>query len=67
MSAYNKISTFLGEVKSETKKINWPTIEQLKGSTMVVMVAVFVVTVFVSIVDRAIGRLLDLVMRAGTG
>ena len=67
MSAFEKVSTFLGEVKAETKKINWPSLESLKGSTRVVIVTVFIITVFVSILDLAIGRFVNLIMHAGSG
>jgi preprotein translocase subunit SecE len=67
MSAFDKIGTFLGEVKSETKKINWPDLDSLKGSTTVVIVAVFIITIFISIIDLALNKALDFVMRLGTG
>ncbi|MBD3237679.1 MAG: preprotein translocase subunit SecE [Candidatus Eisenbacteria bacterium] len=60
MSAFEKIRTFLNEVKVETKKINWPKPQELKESTTVVIVAVFVITVFITLVDLALNNLLNL-------
>ena len=33
----NKLKTFLDGVQQEFKKISWPTYEELKGSTWVVL------------------------------
>jgi preprotein translocase subunit SecE len=65
MSGFVKIKTFLNEVKSETKKITWPKPEELKESTTVVIVAVFVITVFISIVDLLLTKVIDFVMAVG--
>jgi preprotein translocase subunit SecE len=65
MSSFDKIRTFLTEVKSETKKITWPKPEELKESTTVVIVAVFVITVFISIVDLLLTKVIDFVMAVG--
>ena len=65
MSSFDKIKTFLNEVKSETKKITWPKPEELKESTTVVIVAVFVITVFISIVDLILTKVIDFVMAVG--
>ena len=62
MSSFEKVRTFLNEVKTETKKITWPTAEELKGSTAVVLVAVFVITVFISILDLMLNRVLGFLM-----
>ena len=65
MSAFEKIRTFLGEVKIEMKKINWPQRDALKESTTVVIITVFVLTVFISIVDLILSNLLNLFMSLG--
>ena len=44
MRAYvDKATTFLQEVHAETKKITWPSRKDVLGSTLVVIVAVFVI------------------------
>ena len=65
MSAVEQVRTFLSEVKTETKKISWPSWESLKGSTGVVIVTVFVITVFISIIDLILNRVVDFLMRVG--
>ncbi|MDD3643607.1 MAG: preprotein translocase subunit SecE [Candidatus Krumholzibacteria bacterium] len=53
-----KIKRFLGEIKSELKKVTWPTREELKESTKLVIIATFVVTLFVGIVDQILSLII---------
>lgn len=46
-----KIKEFVGEVQKEMKKVSWPTKEQLKDSTVVVLTTTAVLTVFVYAID----------------
>jgi len=46
-----RVVTFLQEVRSETKKVTWPSRKDILGSTVVVIVAVFVIAGFLGIVD----------------
>ncbi len=62
MEAVDKIKSFLGEVKIETRKISWPTMEELRGSTWVVIVAVFLITVVIAIMDLILNKLLGLLI-----
>ena len=43
---------FLKEVRVELSKISWPTREELRESTIVVIVSVIVITVFIGLVDQ---------------
>jgi preprotein translocase subunit SecE len=65
MSSFERVKTFLNEVRSESRKVTWPTRPELKESTTVVIVSVFLITVFVSIVDLILNKLLDTVLRLG--
>ena len=56
---FGKIRRILGEIVSEMKKVTWPTREELKESTKLVIIATFVVTLFVGLVDQ----LLTLIIR----
>lgn len=49
---FEKISKFFGEMKGELKKVTWPTREELKESTKLVIIATFVVTIFVGFIDQ---------------
>jgi len=65
MSSFEKVKTFLSEVRAESRKVTWPRREELKESTTVVIVSVFLITVFVSIVDLILNKILDTVLRLG--
>ena len=49
---FEKIKTFLSETKAEMRKVTWPTRDELVGSTKIVIIATFVVTMFIGIVDQ---------------
>jgi preprotein translocase subunit SecE len=46
-----KVKTFLEEVHAETKKVSWPSRRDVLGSTLVVIVAVFVIAGFLGVID----------------
>ncbi|MCX7735910.1 MAG: preprotein translocase subunit SecE [Candidatus Kapabacteria bacterium] len=54
-----KIKNFFSDVAKEMKKVSWPTKEQLRESTVVVVVATLIFTVFTYLIDwlvtKAIG------------
>ncbi len=62
MSKITQLRTFIDEVVVESKKVTWPTWDDLKASTWVVIVAVFFVTFFIFVVDQIVGRLVGLVL-----
>ncbi len=47
-----KIKKFTGEVVSEMKKVSWPSREQLRESTIVVIVVTGILTLFTFIIDE---------------
>jgi len=49
---FQKIKHFFSETRVEMRKVTWPTRDELKESTKIVIVATFVVTVFIGIVDQ---------------
>lgn len=53
---------FLKEVRTELKKVHWPSRKQTISSTMVVVALVAVVSVFLSLVDFFLGRLVRYVI-----
>jgi preprotein translocase subunit SecE len=65
MAATTKLRTFLGEVRAETKKVSWPKRAELRESTTVVVVSVFIITVLISVIDLALNKALGFVMSAG--
>ena len=56
-----RIKIFLVETRTELKKVTWPTREELKESTRVVIVSTIIVTAFVGVVDQVLSRIIKLV------
>jgi len=52
-----KIKIFLKEVKIEFKKVSWPSRKDTMMSTSVVLVAVFIIAVFLGFVDLGLSKL----------
>lgn len=53
---------FLREVKVELKKVTWPTRKQTTGTTIVVIIFVFILAVFLGIFDYSLSRLVQVVL-----
>ena len=60
MSIFQRMNTFLMSAWVESKKVTWPTREELMESTRVVCVATFVLMMYLFLVDRALTLLLDI-------
>lgn len=54
---------FLREVNIELRKVAWPTRKQAVGSTAVVIVLVFIISMFLGVVDFGLGRLVRLILQ----
>jgi preprotein translocase subunit SecE len=51
---------FVGEIVDELKKATWPTRQELRDSTVVVIVAAVILGLFTSISDFALYQVVDL-------
>lgn len=60
-----RIGRYFREVRSELRKVVWPTRQELVTYTIVVLVTVAIVSLFLGIVDIAISELLTLLVRLG--
>ncbi|WP_420264397.1 preprotein translocase subunit SecE [Candidatus Magnetominusculus dajiuhuensis] len=54
-----KIQVFFKEVKLETKKVAFPSREELIGSTWVVLIFTVVLSMFLGIVDMGLSKLIQ--------
>ena len=54
-----RIKSFYGDVRSEMRKVTVPNRNEVKATTMVVIVTVFIFGVYFWVVDGVIGRSLD--------
>jgi len=65
MAATAKIRTFLDEVRTETKKVSWPKRSELRESTTVVVISVFIITALIGVIDLALNKVLGFIMSVG--
>lgn len=56
-----KIKSFTNEVVKEMKKVSWPTREQLKESTVVVIATTLVITAIVYVIDFLMSGAVNLI------
>ena len=59
---YQKSVEFLKEVKVELKKVTWPTRKQTTGTTVVVIIFVFVVAAFLGLFDLGLSKLVQVLL-----
>lgn len=55
---FEKMRKYLSEIMAEMKKVTWPTRDELKESTKLVIIATFVVTLFVGLVDQILSLII---------
>jgi preprotein translocase SecE subunit len=60
---WDQLVRFLREVRTELKKVNWPPKKEIVGSTIVVIISVFVLSFFLGVVDVTLQKLLNVVLR----
>jgi preprotein translocase subunit SecE len=60
-NAIDKTTTFLHEVRAEMQKVTWPSWTELKGQTIVVIVAVIIIAAFIGFVDRILNTIVTFV------
>ncbi len=61
-NAGRRISKFFREIKSEIKKITWPTVPTVFRNMAVTLVVIAVIGVFVFALDFGLNKLLGLIM-----
>ncbi|MFB3885753.1 MAG: preprotein translocase subunit SecE [Thermodesulfobacteriota bacterium] len=54
---------FLREVRTELKKVTWPSRKDTLSGTAVVLVAVFIIALFLGIVDSGLSNLIKWVLK----
>ncbi|RME73490.1 MAG: preprotein translocase subunit SecE [Verrucomicrobia bacterium] len=57
---FRSVRIFVGEMIAELKKATWPTRNELRDSTLVVIVAVVILGLFTSIADFSLYQVVNL-------
>ncbi len=58
-----KVKNFVTEVKIEAKKVNYPTKDELIGSTWVVVITVIIIAIFLGLIDFGLSRVIKVIVR----
>lgn len=58
-----KVKNFISEVKIETKKVNYPTKDELIGSTWVVVITVIIIAIFLGMIDFGLSKIIKMIVR----
>jgi preprotein translocase SecE subunit len=56
-----KIRNYVGETEEELKKCSWPSVDELKGSTVVVMLTILMLGLFTVGVDWVLSMVMRLI------
>ncbi|MDP6124780.1 MAG: preprotein translocase subunit SecE [Candidatus Latescibacteria bacterium] len=60
---FSRITTYLSEVRSEmVNRVTWPSPEDLRGSTIVVMVVTGIFAAFIGVFDWALSLIVQWVL-----
>ncbi len=59
----DKAVQFFRDVRSELRKVTFPTRKETLASTVVVILAVFVIAVYLGVVDFALSRVIGSILR----
>ena len=60
---YEKAVQFLRDVRSEVRKVTFPSRQETLASTVVVLAAVGIISVYLGIVDLVLARVLHSILR----
>ncbi len=61
MQWWTRVKTFLHEVIVETKKVTWPTKQEVMSTTTVVIIASFIFGIYLYLCDLAFFKLVNTV------
>jgi len=61
----NKVQKYLKETVAELNKMTWPTKDELIGSTIITVVFSILTAVFIGIVDKILGIIVQSIFQGG--
>ena len=59
---FSRIAKWLRELKSELKKVQWPTAKQTVNNTVIVILCVIIVGVFIWVFDALAGGVIGAIL-----
>ena len=58
---FQKITNFFKEVRQEMAKVSWPSREELKGSTVIVIIISLFFSLYIYGIDKIIGEIIKII------
>jgi preprotein translocase subunit SecE len=58
---FQRLVRFIKEVRNELTRVSWPSRDEIRGSTAVVIAIVLILAVFIGLVDRALSLLVSFI------
>ncbi|MFC1644236.1 preprotein translocase subunit SecE [Candidatus Omnitrophota bacterium] len=58
-----KIGKFISQVKTEMKKVSWPSRQELISSTIVVLTSTLILALYIGVCDLFLSRLVTFLIR----
>jgi preprotein translocase subunit SecE len=58
---FQRLVRFIKEVRNELTRVSWPSRDEIRGSTAVVIAIVLILAVFIGLVDRALSFLVGII------
>jgi len=59
---FDRLQQFFADIRSEMKKVNWPTKDEVKSMTQVVLVALLILAIIVAAYDWIFLRVVQLIL-----
>jgi preprotein translocase subunit SecE len=56
-----RVSKYIVETREELRKCTWPSVDELKGSTVVILVTIVLLGGFIVVIDFVISQLVRLI------
>jgi preprotein translocase subunit SecE len=63
----NRITKYLKEVRAETRKVTWPSRQEVLRLSTIVVIVLIVMSAFMAIVDFGFSRLMQAIISLGSG
>jgi len=60
-----KVQKYLKETAAELNKMTWPTKDELVGSTIITVVFSILTAIFIGIVDKILGIIIQSIFKVG--
>jgi preprotein translocase subunit SecE len=57
-SGPERIVQFLRDVRAEMKRVSWPSVNEIKNTTIITLIAVIFFAVYLFVVDQGLSRLI---------